>query len=204
MAGSIIILNGTSSSGKSSISAELLQLFPEAKACWMSHDQFTEDYIRSLGKRTTLFKEYDPTKPVPGGKRFLPHLKTLFYHTVQALSELGQAVIVDVVLSDKKQVLELAAVLEGHRVLLVGVHCPVEELRRRENERGDRRKGMAEYQLGFIHKDLIYDMELQSFPAGPKECAEEIKAFYDKVPEGNALQSMLQTQGADYGIREDC
>jgi chloramphenicol 3-O phosphotransferase len=192
MTGKIIILNGTSSSGKTSITKDLFKLFPKDETCLLSYDTFIEDYFKLLANRFPIYSDIDYSKPHPGNKFILPSIKILFYHTVQTFSELGKTVIVDIVLSDKKQLLEISKILEDYYVLFVGVHCPVEELRRREIARGDRRKGTAEYQLGFVHQNAVYDLEVSSFDNSSNECSLYIKNYFDKEHPVKAFQTMIE------------
>jgi hypothetical protein len=52
---------------------------------------------------------------------------------------------------DQSGLRECIAVLHEHPVLFVRVDCPLEELERREQQRGDRRLGQARTQFGTIH-----------------------------------------------------
>ncbi|WP_430132674.1 phosphotransferase-like protein [Paenibacillus lautus] len=56
----------------------------------------------------------------------------------------------------------------------MGVHCPTTELERREKERGDRRIGLSRSQLDFVHKEEIYDIEVDTFTNGLENCVERI------------------------------
>jgi len=42
------------------------------------------------------------------------------------------------------------------------VHCPLEDLERREKARGDRNIGQAKKQLEYVHKAEIYDIEVNT------------------------------------------
>ncbi|MGM0640520.1 MAG: phosphotransferase-like protein, partial [Thermotogota bacterium] len=59
-------------------------------------------------------------------------------------------------------------------VFYVGVFCPLEELIRREEERGDRPKGLAEKQYKFVHKGIDYDVEVNTFYESIDECVSKI------------------------------
>lgn len=56
----------------------------------------------------------------------------------------------------------------------VGVFCPLDELERREKERGDRRIGQAKEQLEFVHKEEVYDLKVDTFRDGLEGCVEKI------------------------------
>ncbi|MNO10292.1 Chloramphenicol phosphotransferase-like protein [compost metagenome] len=54
------------------------------------------------------------------------------------------------------------------------MHCPAEELARRERERGDRRIGQALEQLEFVHKEEVYDIEVDTHIDGVENCTGKI------------------------------
>ncbi|WP_342438860.1 hypothetical protein NSS79_07535 [Paenibacillus sp. FSL L8-0436] len=56
----------------------------------------------------------------------------------------------------------------------VGVFCPLDELERREKERGDRRIGQAKEQLEFVHMEEAYDLKVDTFRDGLEGCVEKI------------------------------
>jgi len=69
--------------------------------------------------------------------------------------------------------------LRNYNVILVGIHCPLKELERREQERGDRLRGSARLQLNAIEKPGIYDLELDTSKMDVLQCAEKIKGIVD-------------------------
>jgi chloramphenicol 3-O phosphotransferase len=56
----------------------------------------------------------------------------------------------------------LLMLLENFDVFFVGVHCPLQELERRERERGNRRIGEARADFEITHTFGSYDIELTS------------------------------------------
>jgi chloramphenicol 3-O phosphotransferase len=82
-----------------------------------------------------------------------PNIITGSHATAAAIARAGNLVIVDNVLEDEPTWVEnLLALCDGLEVILIGVHCPLEELERRESERGDRRAGMARLQFEQVHE----------------------------------------------------
>jgi len=63
--------------------------------------------------------------------------------------------------------------------MFVGLHCPLEELERRERERDAKRQGFARAQLEKIHRDKVYDLELNTQTLSVQECAMQVLEFYD-------------------------
>ena len=54
------------------------------------------------------------------------------------------------------------AVLADVDVTLIGVHCSLDELQRREAARGDRIIGQAEGQIDLVHEGMTYDIEVET------------------------------------------
>jgi chloramphenicol 3-O phosphotransferase len=72
------------------------------------------------------------------------------------------------------------------------VRCPLEELNRREKERGDRMVGAAAMQFELVHQHGDYDLECDSGSASPRECAEQIKEFLPRQPARNAFTRLRE------------
>lgn len=56
----------------------------------------------------------------------------------------------------------LVQLLEPFDVFVVGIHCPLPELERREQERGHRRIGEARQDYVSVHTFGTYDIEIDS------------------------------------------
>jgi chloramphenicol 3-O phosphotransferase len=54
----------------------------------------------------------------------------------------------------------------------------LEVLEAREHQRGDRAIGLARWQYGRVHKDMRYDLTVDTSTATPAECAERIKRSF--------------------------
>jgi chloramphenicol 3-O phosphotransferase len=59
-------------------------------------------------------------------------------------------------------------------VIFVKVDCPLDELKRREAARGDRRPGLAEYQFHRVHQNKQYDITVNTASMTVDECVEAI------------------------------
>src|SRR5579871_131148 len=88
------------------------------------------------------------------------HCESGFLSCIAALASTGNRVIVDTVLDSKERTEECASLLQAYHTLYVGVHCPLEELERREEARGDREIGLAKHQLSMVHLHARYDIEV--------------------------------------------
>ncbi|MFI0965868.1 chloramphenicol phosphotransferase CPT family protein [Streptomyces sp. NPDC021080] len=173
-AGRIIFLNGTSSSGKSSLARELLDVLDDGVFFHLAVDGFNA--MRT--KRTLGAEELDTA---------LRRTRTGFHRSIAAMAEVGNDIIVDHVLSERWRLLDCLSVLRAEDVLFVGVHCPLEELVRRERARADRPPGLAAQQFALVHRHGDYDLECDTSTSSPRECAERIRDFLPRRPSRTAF-----------------
>jgi chloramphenicol 3-O phosphotransferase len=66
--------------------------------------------------------------------------------------------------------------LAGLQWLLVGVVAPLDTLEERESARGNRIRGEARAQIDVIHRDIEYDLTVDTARLSPEECARAILA----------------------------
>lgn len=82
---------------------------------------------------------------------------------------------------------EIAECLRGFDVYLVKVSCPVEELERREEARGDRQIGFARMQLDWVHRHGEYDDEVDTFTHTTEQNVERLKQLFYSGRKPHAL-----------------
>lgn len=156
--GIIIVLNGVSSSGKSSLAKELTKLLPDFFAFSI------DDYDLVIEKMEDRENE-----------RLIPiETEYFYYKNVAMFSDRGVNLILDQIIHDPLTLKNFQEALNGYPVLLVGVHCPIEVLIQREQSRGDRRTGLAASQIEYVHKNEIYDIEVNTHNQSLSECAKQI------------------------------
>jgi chloramphenicol 3-O phosphotransferase len=161
--GRIIFLNGTSSSGKSSIARELLQILDGDPYFHLSVDS-----VNAMRAHKEI---------APGAlDAVLKRTRMGFHRAVAGMAAAGNDLVVDHVLSEPWRLRDCLAVLADAEVFLVGVHCSLDELERRERARGDRPPGLAAYQYARVHAHGLYDIECDTTTATPRECAMRINA----------------------------
>ena len=179
--GRIIVLNGTSSAGKSTL-ARALQA--RLGGPWLSVG--IDTVVFSLPKAyldLPLWGEvfrYVPAGPgshapfrvITGelGHRLVDGM----HRMVASLADAGLSVIVDHILLEPGWVPDLADRLAGHDVLFVGVRCPLETVVRREAERKDRTIGQAAAMFDVVHRAGGYDLEVDTSLQSPDEAAATI------------------------------
>lgn len=149
-AGKLILLNGASSAGKSTL-ARAVQSAAEIPLLRFSLDFF-------------FFGEYLPTRrDGPFAWPLMrPGLLRGYDDALAAFLRAGNDLVVDHIFETEAMYDHLIAALEGIDTFLVGVHCPLEELERRERARGDRRMGEARRDLETVHSFCTYDFEVDS------------------------------------------
>jgi chloramphenicol 3-O phosphotransferase len=144
--GRIIILNGTSSSGKSTLAAAL------RPALEPQFHYYASDQLAGAGFR-----------PLDDKVRFA--WRTAFFHgfhrSIAAFAEAGLDLLVEHIVEEAGWGEDLAVLLKPFDVFWVGVHAPAAELARREQLRGDRQIGEALQHLA-THTYCRYDIEVDT------------------------------------------
>lgn len=159
--GKIILLNGVSSSGKSSLAKRLATGLEDY--FHLSIDDF-DLVIEKMENRNT-----EKLIPIP--------TEVFFHETVRLFSDKGIHLIVDQILHDEETISHLVSVLKDYPVLFVGVHCAVEEIDRREKARGDRTIGQGRAQMKFVHRqNETYDIVVNAAETSLDTAAEKIIA----------------------------
>ena len=144
-----IILNGTSSSGKTSIAKEIQRQWGEP-IFHASIDTFTGMVAHRLIE--------DKEKR----KRVLMACATNLNRFLQSFRSSEFPVIVDIVFDFDDLRTGILSSLEGIPLFLVGLRCCIEELERREKNRGNRKLGLAKWQNDIVHSNIDYDLEIDT------------------------------------------
>ena len=193
--GQIIILNGASSSGKTSVvkalQATLDRPFLDAgidRFIWMLPKRYLDrplwDEVLGLANRAG-----------PLGHRLMSGM----HHAIAALSQAGNNVVADHVLVEPQWLQECIHLFCDLPALFVGVRCPLEALEQRERERRDRTLGQARAQFDLVHAHGIYDLEVDTSVSSPEECAGQIKQRLDDNTPPSAFKR-LQRQWAAQSV----
>ena len=219
--GNIVLLNGTSSAGKTSI-AKALQDLMDTPYLHTGTDHFLprvpHKYFEVSDGMHPATAEYfllvypgGAARAVAGregGEAVYGHgiltevrigpgglqLLAGMYRSIAALAAAGIDVIVDTVIHDRRVLKAAVDAFADCRVLFVGVKVPRAVAERRERERGDRGPGGARAFYDLVHAHAIYDLELDTSLASPVECAGQIKqALHQDQPHqaGHALVQVL-------------
>jgi chloramphenicol 3-O phosphotransferase len=189
--GLIVFLNGTSSSGKTSISMELKNQ-KEIPLLHLSIDDFFRNYFDFINNK---FPDIEPKKEVDNiGQIIFDPIVSVYYSTIKLFSEMGLNVIVDTVIDNDKRFNNYLDVLFDYPTLFVGVICSKEELTRREQIRGDREIGLANSQYDKIYSFNEYDLEVNTEELSPTECAEKILSFIKSDQDYSAFKKLSKRE----------
>jgi chloramphenicol 3-O phosphotransferase len=184
--GTIVFINGTSSSGKTSLVHALQNLLAEPfleagidKFIWMLPERYLDrplwDDVLGLADRAGA-AGHDLVRGM--------------HRAVAALSLAGCNVIADHVLVEAAWARDCAELFAGLPAYLIGVQCPLEVLEQRERSRKNRTLGQARLQFPVIHKYSRYDLEVDTSRFSLDECARQIRSRLDTPPQ--ALRQMRQ------------
>ena len=176
--GRVILLNGPSSSGKSSIGRALLPLLPDP---W-----FLVSVDAVSGMRSTVHtRELDEDDV----REMLTRTRRGYHRAVAGLISVGNDVIMDYPLSEPWRLADLLEVLREYDVTLVDVRCSDDELERRERARRDRPTGLARSQTSvFAHDDR--DVSVDTTADGPDTCARQIMHAIDGLARPKAFDRL--------------
>nr|AIA16696.1 Chloramphenicol phosphotransferase-like protein [uncultured bacterium] len=184
----ILLLNGPSSSGKSTL-AELLQsklkdpflhigidkmiaMMPDKINNWeggQSEQGFWwEEDTDSEGHQIYKIKMGPYAQKV----------SQTYKEVVVTLAKNGHNIIVDEVAFGNKEIEIWREKLSEFNAFYIGIHCPLPTLEEREIARGDRIIGSARHQFYTVHEDIKYDLEVDTETHPLQECAERIISLF--------------------------
>ncbi len=191
--GKMIILNGASSSGKTTILAKLQEIMPEPYL-----NAGIDKFIWMLPKRYLDRPLWDDVLGLADRAGHTGHrLFSGMHRAVAALSECGNNVIVDHVLVERSWLCDCARKFSTLPAYLVGIRCPLEILEQRERSRKDRTLGQARLQYELVHASDIYDLEVDTSLLSPDECAEKIMARVQSGDPPRAFSRILEACACD-------
>ena len=167
-----IILNGGSSSGKTSIARALQNRLP---GHWLrfSIDDLIDAMPSSMLESSDGVGIGSDGAVWPGAA--FRRLESAWMHGIAAMIHGGAPVIIDeVFLTGTEGRQRWEGVLANFAVLWVGVHCDAEVAAQREQRRPDRVRGMAERQAAAVHVGMTYDVAVDTTHRSAEDCARSI------------------------------
>ena len=193
--GTIVILNGASSSGKTSIVHALQACLAEPylaagidKFIWMLPTRYLDRPLwdQVLGPATHAG---------PLGHKLISGM----HRAIVALSHAGNNVIADHVLVEPSWLNECISLFSELPAFFIGVYCPLQVLVQREKERRDRTWGQAEAQFGTVHSHGTYDLEVDTSMYNPADCALQIRT---RLENGNPPTAFRRLRQLDAGYSD--
>ncbi|GAA2756935.1 chloramphenicol phosphotransferase CPT [Actinopolymorpha rutila] len=185
----VIVLNGGSSTGKSSIAACLQTILPTP---WLTFG--TDTLVDAMPPSLTDAESgigFGADGEVTTGEVFKA-LDVAWSLGIAAMVRAGARVIVDeVFLGGAASQQRWRKALDGLPVLWVGVRCDPDVAAAREAARGDRTVGMAASQALLVHEGVSYDLEVDTSTTSALECARVIAA---RVAEADEPQGRRKTR----------
>ena len=159
--GRIIMLNGTSSAGKTTL-VQALRPKLEPGFCYYASDQLADAGFRPIHTEARR----------AGRERFFEG----FHRTIPALAGAGLDLLIEHIIEEQQWADDLAGLLKGLDVFWVGVHASVEAITAREKQRGNRTIGEALYHLR-THEFCRYDLEVDTIRPLEEVATEIVQAW---------------------------
>lgn len=150
--GIVVVLNGPSSSGKSSVMRAIVELASEP---WVAFDEL---WFGAVAMPYLIWPDAAPS------------LRAGFLAGIAALGSHGNQIVMT---SGGLPYAEVASAFERTRLVAVGFDCPTGVLLSRQSERTDRWGGLVEDSLG-AHDGWRYDLRLDSSSLSPADLAQRI------------------------------
>lgn len=210
-AGRIILLNGTSSAGKTTL-ALAVQRLSATPMHYVSLDQFRDGMCgRFRGMNSK------PAEPGARGLNVVPapgHATELRFgdvgrltlrgmrRSIAAIATVGLDVVVDDLLLEPSFLDDYLDVLDGFAVTFVGVRCALDVVNERERARPDRFPGTAEAHHQRVHAGCRYDVQVDTSAHPPRRCAEMVLAAADAAATPTAFELMRRQRAEQPAANE--
>jgi chloramphenicol 3-O phosphotransferase len=223
--GTIVLLNGTSSSGKTSIVRALQARMDEP---WL-HTGIDEYAPRLPAKFTgvtggpnPVYSDYTTLvydRPAErlvvemGGVEFAygegelvdvhlgpgaVHVLAAKYRGMAATAAAGVHLAIDDVIFDPRVLRAAVDAFVASDVLFVGLRLPLEVAEQRELARGDRGPGGARLFYDRVHAHGLYDLELDTATLTPDECAQRIAQALATGQPRSAISELARRAGSGF------
>jgi chloramphenicol 3-O phosphotransferase len=156
----VILLNGPSSSGKSTLSIALqkaLEYETGEKYGIISIDNFLNMTMNEAIYEEDVFE-----------------ISPKLCKTAVDMASSEKNIIIDHVITSKRIFKQLTKALEFCDIYLISVNCPLHELIRREQKRKNRCLGSAEASSQYLFPQETYDLTIDTFQIPMEECALQI------------------------------
>lgn len=158
----IILLNGPSSSGKSTLSRALQKLIKDSSG--KDYEIISIDDFMKLAYDEVIYE--DDVFEISGD----------MCDKMREVLETSDGAIIDHVITSERIFTQLAKASKGFCLKTVRVTCPLEVLQKREAERKNRCIGSAKDSYDYLYPKEGYDLTVDTHKNSAEECAEIISA----------------------------
>lgn len=175
----VIFLNGTSSSGKSTLARALQGALADHVLLHVAEDMFFAMLPDHAYQHADFF-------------RYGSSLYDGFARCVATLVASGNRMVVDTVAWNSGSLDSFLRALKDTPVLAVGVHYDLEVLEERERQRGNRSSGLARRQFHLAHQDMLYDVEVDTSRLSIDDCVATILSAWRNPPSGESAFTRMR------------
>lgn len=163
MSKNIILLNGPSSSGKSTL-ANILQSLLKSKRNQEYGIVSIDDFLKMTENEPIYEDDVFEVSP------------KLCEKSIEML-DLKEGIIIDHVMTSERICKQLMDSLKAYHVYFIHVTCPLQELERREKNRKNRCLGSAAASYEYLFPKEGYDLSVNTFETSVEECSLQIIAI---------------------------
>ncbi|MDD1793993.1 chloramphenicol phosphotransferase CPT family protein [Enterovibrio makurazakiensis] len=171
----IILLNGTGSSGKTSIANTLIEQLP------VQYLNFSIDSVLYALPPSDLEKMMEGKAITRQGYDY-PTLVRGYHQAAKGLANAGCKLILDNAWIPDEEKRDMLEAFSEFDVCLVGVKCHLLVAMERERQRGDRAIGLAESEYNHVHTNMNYDFEVDTTTLSPQANTDKIMTFLKNKP----------------------
>lgn len=180
----VILLNGTSSSGKSTLSMSLKYYFEETTN--IEYEIISIDDFLAMSPDEVIYEDD------------VYEISSDMNRAILAVMKEQKNVIIDHVITSKRIFSQLIHSLREDNIFLIQVTAPLHELKRREKLRGNRPPGNAEAALKYLFPANIYDLKIDTFSLSTEECIYRVETLLSQKPQ--AVQKALKLTDGDLSV----
>jgi chloramphenicol 3-O phosphotransferase len=192
--GKVIFLNGTSSSGKTTLAHALQEMLDEPYQ-HMALDHFRDGLpakyrglnspVNTTGQLglnvvpvQTASAAHTEVRFGEKGKQMLRGMR----RAIAAMARSGNNIIIDDIILEPEFLSDYLIALSDFDVYFVGIRCPIATIGTREALRPGRFPGTAEGHFDTCHAHEVYDVEVDTATFTPEECAARVLSRLQSGP----------------------
>lgn len=179
--GKVIVLQGPSSAGKSTLATTLQRSLEEY---WWVFEADDVTRMQPTSERTGWWQPTREERPHPSWDTDarLAQWLAIYFHGIATIAKTGSNVIAVGGWLETSWLVNLASALDGIESYCVGVYCPLEEILKRESARGDRAPGYARSHYEVVHAHEPYDAFVDTSLHSLEECIQAVNGLLASPP----------------------